>query len=692
MPRALTSYPIFLITLFSLIAISYLILQSFNRITHQLARSTSDYFDQISVRYIPYDGGVYAEPLGVDCSEIYEVAVFSNDSRKVFKYTSSGRLFGPLVLPEGSLETVLLCYRGSREPKVLVLDVLNSRRVFNGLSILINEVNPPSLKVDVNSTNCLDKLSSIHGSRFFYVLKPVALAKEYTLTKGFNYNVSGHSLVVVNDSVIPIVVFNNTLGESIDVEGRFRDLLERYGEVTEYRKYTLFRYVNTSFVLNPIYRFERIYSTSRSITYVVNLNLGSRYALNETIAEFVVKHSVSVSIVDIYGNTYLADVTVGYNILADGGGVRKITLGNVSDVNDKQIIANLSKLTILPQACYSLRLSLTFNIYIKRALLSPVYVTINHVIRGGLPNNVFLNTHFFDKLVFNIDGSQYGYYPLINGTTVDVTIKASVFDNSFNITLLNQTFLTSNYSSEFRGKFVHIADLIHPSATVTTPLYVSINATNVGVKIYTLNIVDGLTVVYGLYFSETNLNLLVTYKPVVLINQTDYIVVENSVNYVYLLNISTELKLYIPSNGAYSYLKLPASVKFVGFLVYERVVYETPLLVVENIPRGLTLRLSIVYINGSTDILTSTTGGIVRLKEEPVVSVNLTLFNPTIDGELSLFTSWRVGYVVIIRSPSSISAVSGSTFGNLGPYRYVVFILNDGKLVPTNTFSSPSSI
>ena len=167
--KALTNYPVFILTLISLLAISYVSLAILDKMIElenneqNPGNSISKYF----VKYYVINGSLYLETYPSVKGYVYELILYANNTHQYIKLSYENGLFGPLLIPENMSKIILL----TRGDKTELLDILYLRKIPSTVTINLKEYLPPSLTLDLDMGK-LSYVESFNGMNWFYKLTP----------------------------------------------------------------------------------------------------------------------------------------------------------------------------------------------------------------------------------------------------------------------------------------------------------------------------------------------------------------------------------------------------------------------------------------------------------------------------------------------------------------------------------------
>ncbi len=595
--RGLTNYPVLILTIISLIAISHLSLTILEKL-YSLENNQQDLTNIMPrIEYLLDRNSIFLHVSPPIFPYISEIIIFSDGSSVSYRLKQFNGLYGPLILPFNAKKIIII----GNGDKPWLLDVLLFKEVDESVNFSINRYLPPSLEIDFKGEQLI-LLNSLNASNYFIILKPITYEKQISITRNNTYLVkNGH--VLVNKGVNKeFLIHNTTLSNNIDVEERFVSLLKTYGEIIEHRKYLLNIYKYRDLILDPtiVSVSGKIASNPTHIRYV--LQLGQIKLDDEVLIRVCINVSFGqVEVRDLYGNTYLAKVVVKALLyLTSINSKYDLYLGRtvLHTGSYSSITVTFRNYTYLKSNIYTIDLILDYLVYIEQAIPFSAYFVSNQLIYGGYDNYVYFKSFTYDALKIITDNEILYYKPIGDNTIVNITIHG-IIDNDGSKYIINNEVRTKYYTILYTGdNDIYVEDYVKPHSLLYMPLFIEIyiNTGTERFKMYLIKRFSNNTLLYGFYILGNKIDLILKFFPAI-IAKTNYILFnDEKLTFVYLLMTFNETYIVWDDNV----VRLPRINEIHGFVSYMETKYEYPLLLINN-SLGLHGIVSVKYIDNRSE-------------------------------------------------------------------------------------------
>lgn len=646
MSKGLVNYPVFVLTLVSILAIGYLSLYLLERIHSSITMNNAREKQVVEAEYILRNNSVFIKLSNNNVDYLYQITLFSNNTLKIYKLHKQRGLYGPLVLTNNTVE-VLVINPITRS----IVDYLLLRSIDEEIDVSIDEKQPPSITLYLDKPG-FNYLESINGSSVFYRLKPVSYTRNILLDRNKIYRVVGDS-IVYNETTIPNILLNTSIVEPSTVDQRLYELVNKYGYIVERREYllNLYSYINTYLDSRTIYYSRLVTSNQMYFSQVVDLS-SVVYNKDVLINTSIFYRVNQVVIRDIYGYTYVADISLKIWLLINSS--FRILLGSIRFNTNEYPVAVMYNYSYVNNGSYNLRLLVEYGVNITQSLLGPAYFTINYLVHGGFENKLFIKSYLYDKLTVDLGYYSVVYRPLLNNTIVDLDITC--FLNNSGVFYVFNNYSTNRFSTNYNGSTsIYVIDWTKPSAILTTPLYVDIIGIN-NSRYYVVN-TTAYENTYGVYMLGDNSYGVLLFNPAIHTGD-NYVVFKHSYETTLLI---TEDRVHLTYGNNYSTYNSIRDIY--GFIVVSKVQYRYPLICIDN-KYGLFINIRIEYIDNSMEIAAFGGNSCVYVKN-------------TIIAKLRVITRNSVVGKYLFSTRSSVLLVISSNEIYYSHYVRDVFILNN---------------
>ncbi|OYT39544.1 MAG: hypothetical protein B6U89_03940 [Desulfurococcales archaeon ex4484_58] len=671
--KGLTSYPVFVLTLASLLAISYLAISIFDHISQ-------DHIDLIhdnifyGITYRCINNTLYLETSNPTWDYILELIIFNNGTKTLIKIPRSiGFLYGPIKL-YNNVDQILFIAPGQTPS---IIDRVVFEKPVSSISRVFQGYYPPSILINYNHEE-LKEVSSPYSLYEFYILKPVTMVRNSIVEKNTTYALIGEELKVLNKSIQAFIVYNGTIDPEV-ISSRYYLILDTYGEAIEYRRYILNLYPRKTYTYLPDYIFLSQIAYSRIVTLTTNISLPSISVEDQKeLVKINITHRIlSISIRDIYGFQQTALINVSYKLILSNSTIRKtIDLGYRTFYSTETPVIELYNYTILGGGDYTVSLNIVYRVSLITIPYLPIRVSIGQYVYGGLSYKVF-STYSFDEIRVRLDNNEIYIYPIENDTSAEITVYSSIASNYTIIYIRGQGYFNaSTYSLEYSGRNkVYVKTIIYPKTVIWLNQFTGLEAYGVYSREYIL-LENGTHKLIGLFFVGDKASIELFFYPHILFNTTEYIVLDERQELIAGLR-KDHVHLIVVNNTVLNI----TDPEYHGFIYIKHVGYEHPLLITNT---SLPVKIGIKYIDGYESFFMINDSIVLPLRNTIVreisMEVNLSdrkgyLLYSTLKGYIGFFDVDE-GLVFEIRSIREINI-----FGKI----YRVVVVNNNDLIIYNT-------
>jgi len=677
--KGLANYPVFILTVVSLIAISYLSLTLLNKLaeTSNTIPYSSGSEKQLgaSVSYRVVDGKLYVKAMQCSSGEVYEVVVLSNKTSIEVKLNYTSGVYGPLYLPEDS-EYVFLVERCSG--KTRILDALKIVEVPDKLVITLDKYMPPSLALNLGRGS-LAYLESLNKKSWFYELKPYTYEETLSVEYGKAYVVNETGTYVTGEVPSVYVVRNESVAYNTPLDTIFYELVNTYGDVIEVRRYVLNIYERGARYLNPV--LVTVYKPVTSNVTIIEQRFGidSLSLVEETLANTSIAANIlGVAVRDIYGNTYAATISLQvYLEFSKGSELWRVLLINTTFTtgNVPSTLRSLNY-TRLDPGGYDVALLVKYTIVLRQAVFQQPYFTASLLVYGGFTSYSYAKLYAYDKLRVLLSNTTLEYTPVLNKSSVVLAIRGVLVNGSIRY-IINEAYYADSFTVEYTGlEDILVVDYVKPSSQLMLAPHIELSQRAGSAKVYLIN-ATSMHKLYGLYFTESWIEVVLKYYPVIK-TRGEYVVLNTSEN-VYLLN-TTSGYVAVFSGEVHA---LTSVTGIYGFIVVGAVGYENPLLLVDS--GELKGHVVVKYVDGVERVYVLSNGSSVYSLRNTILASLVLVLENSVESRLLVSITGKVP--VALATGSSVIAVKEYSYVNMLGKPLLTIYSDLGLLVyPWNTF------
>ncbi|MEM1918919.1 MAG: hypothetical protein QXP72_02750 [Desulfurococcaceae archaeon] len=687
--KGLSSYPVFLLTIVSILSISVIALRTIEAANEfNLARNKGTWSFSPRVNYVQIGDRVFIDiPKGV-FNKVYEIILFQNNSSFIRELPYNNGLYGPITLHinASSIYIIGVVFKNNVVEPYLI-DILVIEEKTGSINYVSKTTYPPALRIVTSDEFSIDSVQYLYGFNKFYELIPVTTFRTDVLENGYFYELREKDLLKHNFSPRPVHIFSGLLDASIvNITSRLRGLVDTYGSISEYALFNLTSRFAGTVTRQPV----RIIFDARiaydRVELTIPVKIAANMVVNDSLMDIALRHVFNISVKDIYGNEYSSYVTAIFTLrFTNRGAYRDFYLGNASVVNPRTPYSVcLNSTIVVDSGVYDIYLLVNYWIQVinppPELPIYPYFFVIqgDQFTHGGFDNNVFAKIHVIDKLKIILDNETLLYYPISNHTLIRVSINGSLH-SGYIVSVENRSFVTNNLIIEFSGKYVYVEDYAIPTLSLRIPIYVDTEVLE-EVMFYIVNDTFNDSLLICFYTLNSLVRVRFVFKPVV-ISDSQYIIISCDTCRVYLLNLTIGLKLYVMRNDSSIQVDLPVNTRFYNFVVVHSVVFDEPLLIVENKIPNYSISVRIVFYNSTQLEYITTEYSVFELPYEPVVSLEVLVEPINLSTNVYVVSSLRTAREVILFVDNYIGLIKDVTVFKL-PDRFVnKAIMVDGLIV-----------
>ncbi len=636
MAKALTQYPIFILVLVSLIVLSALTTYFLQEIGTESRQLLNTNIDTDTINYVYVNNTLFIKTKKY-YSEVFEIEVLKNNTIiKHILHNYNNTLYGPLILHSNTMRTILFC---KDKNYYRLLDIIVYDKPLTNLSISrsYREKYPPAIVI--NPLLRINTLESINGINKFYVLKPYINVKNIMLRKYHVYNITYDKVVDRNTMPKRIRVYDSELTDSKILDNIFNEYLEKYGNITQYRNYTLNIYKDREYQykLPETYIFNVSEGNSiivKSSDKIANVTIKDNYSLLETL---LVHRILRIYIRDILGETYIGKAIIKYKlVLVNNASNKKYiyiikTINTYTNITDEAIKLSLKKI-IRDIGEYTVYLDIYYNITVPQPINPPLYVTVTYSLNGGGSGGQAIITYLTDKIIINASSENIVQVPLTNNTLTLIGIHKELLGKNYSLDI-NNTYLlnTDAYNITYKPlivKPIRTTIYAYPSITATIADSIQVVDYDRNSLYYLINKSDTYYVI-GFYTRNNTLTLTFKYYPIIIDHVKQIrLIVNNTNTLLYSIINDSLMKIY---SEKYGFMQ-SNNLSLYGFYVLNKYVYQEPLLVIDYslLLKSISyIEITIIYIDNSSQAVNISDNDLVygvlayHLYDKPISNISI---------------------------------------------------------------------
>jgi hypothetical protein len=669
--KAITEYPVFIVTVVALASIMILSSHILSAIVS--TEYTTSNSARIIVDYIAENSKIYVktnirQPL-------YELALLKNKSTLNYKLNPISRdIYGPLEIPENTTTIILYTLTHSR---INIIDILKTITGPLHAQISFNDL-PPSTIISLDK-NTVEPAAQPGGKYTYYRLEPYTFKEETVLQEGLIYNTSITGQVKVLGKTGYIEVNNNTTDQN-NITSIIAGNTVKYGRIRLNLTIPLNIYPNQDYTM-PNQLYFMVNSSAKPIIILTKkVDLGTIKTTQLNTVWIGIKASISgITFRDNHQRTYPAVSEVieeidAYNALND-------TQTRIYTYEDD--IGTNTSVTISPHVKIWINgtVSLTFTVKI---IVKPTYYIGNGpfsgsatlILQPALSGGYYARTFFPDTVTIASTTGRRTLIPLDN-QTINMTITGRKGVGQYNVTI-NKSFGMKaeeiEYSPIKQETFEYTVEA-YPTNIIMRPANIELIIEN-GILEYNTRIGEAL------YYESQNTTLTMVVKPAVKINNT-LLVESNSI--LHIVVIGNETIMY---DGRSLFSAETGSFSAYNYMVDYSIRYTQPILKINN-RLNVTVENVVIEANGE-NIIVGKPPEAITVPNTVIKQVRLEI--EAIPGNTTILAS--LTGKIIIDSDREAAVLSFRKTITLGDTIYIYTTINGrGILVPlNNTFTQPTSI
>jgi len=587
--RGLVNYPVAILSIISILTITYLSISILNRlesyidIINNMGGDTG--FKPI---YVLKDNNVYVQLDRIGDVELYEFIKYSNGTQTAILLPRNGNLYGPMVISRDIDSIILAVFKD----RVEIIDILVREDVEN-ITLTSKRIYPPSILLNIDN-NGMVYLKSLNGNFKYYMLKPIQYYWLQDLPVNKTVRFINNSFIIEDVQPQPVLLrsFNASESSSIDLE--LYSLINYYGNVIEYRRYVLNKYLLYTSSLNPFILSLFEYLAGNQATFNRRIYIGKLNTSRDLIVESKIVFNVNrAEVIDRNGGVYIANISVSVKLLLSNVNTSVVDLGskNFTSINTP-IILEFNGENTVANGFYDVYLDVNITVQLLQVAPRTRYFVFSTTIYGGFNNYEYIHGYGFDYLKIILDNTYYTYIPTSNQTIIELVVEGFTVNNTVYY-IYNNTVKSRVFNTYYSGSnYIHVVDYVKPALIVITPRHVKLDIVDTTVKLYILSS-DYNTVLYGIYTYLDSVRVKATLYPYIK-SSSQYIVFEDKDLdlEVYILDLNSVVAVYY-NNTLYNL----ENVVIDGFILVDHLEYKYPIMLVNN-TYCLNVDLEIKYIDG----------------------------------------------------------------------------------------------
>ncbi len=614
--KAISSYPVFLITTIALLAITMLAITSMNN----LETSFEDKPGQEMIEYHVIGGKLYIktnmEP------PIKEIIITKNGSSTI-NLDMYNENYGPIILPDNA--SMIIIIGKNSEQKPVILDILKKPDGTSGSILVNNEVLPPSILIDT-SGNILP-VNQYNATITYRKLVP------YTYRKGpipfYNNTIYKAS---VNGAIQPIGEANwISLGEYnsdiSDLTRVFRKYRNEYGNIrVNYSiPMTIYPYNRTI----PLYDYKTLVSTSWNLPIRISYydKLGTINTTKQIVAYIRIENTItSTSLIDSLGRNYPVNLKIYYKlILTTEQGYKRI-ITNVTTHYGSGGFKDVLKQILIINMTVDITLEIIYEISTSSPIYStPLYATVSYILSGGYDQ--YITTLYNpDKIIIENTEDTIEWMPKQN-TTLNLVLTGSLWYNTSKCIIQNRGIVVYNISyillQPVMNKTYNYTIEAYPSILIVKPNNINLEF-NDSTRLITRNLSENI-----LYISTNNtlLNASIIVKPCIIVNET--MILLDQRDKAYFFSDENSDRIVIVNNRGITTLDLGLNYSLVNFIIEETIQYRDPLILLKNTINyniSVSVRITVSFIdNSSIEVKAGETQAISLGIDKPIIGLSISV-------------------------------------------------------------------
>ncbi len=611
--KALTSYPVFLLTLASIITLTILTIHLVDTTIQTIQDTIEEINNEPWITYRKINNQIYLETNAQP--PVNETIKTINTTTTIILRQINQNLYGPLKLPRSKS---IIIITGYYHDKPVIIDALTTLPGPLNIKESVKGLWPPSILVDMGE-NTIQPILQTNPNKTYIVLKPVITTTKHYITNNTLYKTTIYGDLEKTNTSKWISLGNITIPEE-NITNVARKEALNYGRIKLSVKIPLKLTLEKTYSIIPKQIVPYNESSKPLIILKATIDLGE-IAINNTRTLHVALNMQCLSIIvrDLTGRQYRTNTTFESVLTA-----YSVVNGTFSKVYmlRKNIGSNTTGLFKIQKAFTAnntLHLSLQIRLLIKviQPILAPRLISSATIhVEPGYSSSVYLKQYIPDKLVLNSNNSSLSLIPL-NNEVLNTHIYHELGMKWFLVVVNNSR--TYNLSSLIYNPVEPINLtynlLVYPSTIVE-------NTTNTVIKTRRWSLIYPLPEGYGIYYKgRDNILIITTYPLIVINNSLRKIIRSSNVNVIIINNNNTNKELYITESNNYEFFN-GKNIEYYNFAVIQTIGYRKPVIIINN-SMNQSMNIIIKYIDGSKQILEVADSGIINNK--PIIEIILVI-------------------------------------------------------------------
>lgn len=614
--RAITSYPVFLITTIALLAITMLTITSINNLENSFEAKPG----REVVEYHVIGGKLY---LKTNIDPPIKEIIITNNSSIIIDLNPYNGYYGPVILPDNA--SMIIITGRSPEQKPVILDILRKLDNASKYMLVNHGVLPPSILID-SSGNIIpvDQYNATKTYRrlvpYIYRRGPLKLCNNTV----YRVNTDGTIHPIHKTSWISLGEYS---GNTSDLTQTFKEYLNRYGYIR----------INYSIPLNiypynktiPLYEYKVLVYTSSSLPIIIPYynELGTINTTNPVVAYIRIENTIlSTRLRDSQGRNYPVHLKIYYRlILANEQGTIK-TVTNITEHNGTGVFRDVLKSILLVNGTMRITLEIIYEIDTSSPIYStPLYASVNYILSGGYDR--FTTTLYNpDTIVVGTSEEAVRWVPEQN-TTLNLVLTGNLWHNS------SECIIQNSESAIYNVSYILLRPVVNktynytieafPSILIVKPDNINLEFSN-NAPLIARNLSEN-TIFIGL--NSSLLNVSITVKPCVIVNET--MILLGQCDRVYLFSDGNNDKIVIAGPRGITTINLGHDYSLVNLVIEETIRYRDPIILLKNTIHyniSVAVRITVSFIdNSSVEVIAEGPQAIDLGIDKPIIGLNISI-------------------------------------------------------------------
>ncbi len=668
--KGLTSYPIFLLTLASIIALTMLTLHLMNTAVEEVRREADS--PNIFIKYAIVNNSVYIQ---TTADPPINETIVANSGAFTITLNQVGQYYGPLLLP--NYES-MIAITGYADGQPRIIDVLKSMPGPKIIMAKINELFPPSLIINT-STLSIQQISQSNPNTTYYVMKPLITSRKLRVNNNTSYTINEYG-DIEETGTSKWVNLGQVPGDN-NLSATTWRYIESYGRIKLKAKIPLTLKLEQEYTRNTELRAAYNSSTTPPVIVGVNIPIGTINTSEwKTIHLSLIIGFQSLSLFDRYGNRYKFDAKMEtlLKALVSTNNTSHIIYSSIKDIGGNTSgQLNLRK-AFITNAETELSLYIKFTITpTENPITTPLMGTVSILIKPGYNNEVYAEQYKPDMIKLILSNREKFYVVPLQQQVVNASITGSLAENTLTLWLNNTVMkvLEAIYDPVYNTSISYELQ-VYPSIIISNTTNTFITASP---RILEYKISSGI----GLYINQESTDIEITTYPLIrytFLNYTGEYVIRDPESSVIMVNKSGSLTLYI-ENTRDSFLVEADDASLYNLLISEDLKIRKPVVILEG-HTGLQFNITVTFVDNTSELYTSE-GGTILVENKPIKMVEIEAL--CYGKEIIVYKTFHGGIMVRDTARNSIQILNSEGLSRatvLGRSVYIVETMNNTLIIP----------